>query len=247
MMKINAAWLLLIFTFTFSVSAQERWRGLAIEPENRCSPYDKKKQYPYPRSIEDRIIASMGGLIYGPYTGITFKSDSMTDIDNIVAASEGIDSGLCSASDEIRKRFSTDLLNLTLAAPKINRCGAGGKCGLDAGEWMPEKNKCWFANRVIKIKKKYGLSVNRDEASDLESVLSSCTSFDMVHYELKNTLPATKSEPRSSNDPLALYDDNGNGRITCDEARSHRITPVSANHPAYKYMYDRDSDGIVCE
>ncbi|MCY4073419.1 MAG: excalibur calcium-binding domain-containing protein [Chloroflexi bacterium] len=46
---------------------------------------------------------------------------------------------------------------------------------------------------------------------------------------------------------LALYDDNGNGRITCAEARRHGIAPVPRGHPAYQYMDDRDNDGIVCE
>ena len=31
---------------------------------------------------------------------------------------------------------------------------------------------------------------------------------------------------------LELYDDNGNGRITCAEARRHGIAPVSRGHPA---------------
>ena len=47
--------------------------------------------------------------------------------------------------------------------------------------------------------------------------------------------------------PLALYDDNGNGRITCAEAKAHDIAPVGADHPAYAYMNDRDGDGVVCE
>ena len=48
-------------------------------------------------------------------------------------------------------------------------------------------------------------------------------------------------------DPLALYDDDGNGRITCAEARVHGIAPVRSDDPAYRYMMDRDNDGVVCE
>ena len=47
--------------------------------------------------------------------------------------------------------------------------------------------------------------------------------------------------------PLALYDDNGNGRITCAEAGAHGIAPVRRNHPAYPHMTDGDGDGVVCE
>ena len=42
-------------------------------------------------------------------------------------------------------------------------------------------------------------------------------------------------------------DDNGNGRITCAEARRHGIVPVPRGHPAYPYMRDGDGDGVVYE
>ena len=53
--------------------------------------------------------------------------------------------------------------------------------------------------------------------------------------------------PGDDEDPLALYDDDGNGRITCVEARVHGIAPVHSDHPAYNHMTDRDDDGVVCE
>ncbi len=55
------------------------------------------------------------------------------------------------------------------------------------------------------------------------------------------------SEPADELNALAMYDDNGNGRITCKEARRHGIAPVPRNHPAYQYMRDGDNDGVVCE
>ena len=45
----------------------------------------------------------------------------------------------------------------------------------------------------------------------------------------------------------ARYDDNGNGRISCAEARAHGIAPVRRGHPAYPHMRDADGDGVVCE
>ncbi|WP_462158799.1 excalibur calcium-binding domain-containing protein [Pseudoalteromonas sp. GB56] len=227
-------------------NAQETWRGLVVEPENRCSPYDKSSQYPYPQSVEDRVVASMGGLVYGPYTGRYFESDRQTDIEHIVAASEGHDSGLCAASAKTREQFATDLLNLTLAAPEINRCGAQGKCGLDANEWMPAKNQCWFANRVVQIKTKYGLSVDAAEAQTLETVLANCESTELVYYPRQRSEDSTTSEPILIT-ALDKYDDNRNGRISCAEARAHGITPVSRDHAAYSFMSDRNNDGVVCE
>ena len=80
-------------------SAAETWNGLAVVPEQRCSPYDRAG-YPYPQSVEARIVASMGGRVYGPYTGRRFRSVRETDIDHVVALSEAHDSGLCAAGPE---------------------------------------------------------------------------------------------------------------------------------------------------
>ena len=52
----------------------------------------------------------------------------------------------------------------------------------------------------------------------------------------------------SGTDPLARYDDNRDGRITCKEARAHGIGPVHRrSHPAYRFRRDGDGDGVVCE
>lgn len=233
--------------------AQDTWRGLIIAPENRCSPYDKKSQYPYPQSVEDIIVANMGGIVYGPYTGRIFENDKKTDIEHILSTSEAHDSGLCAASPEVRKQFATDPLNLTLAAPEVNRCNPGGKCGFDAAEWMPEKNKCWFSNRIVELRQKYKLTIDINEARTLENTLRNCESFEMIMFEGRpeqgnlNAISNVQVPNISQKSALTLYDDNGNGKITCKEARAHGIAPVTQDHPAYQYMYDPDKDGVVCE
>ena len=117
------------FAFAGSASA-ETWRGLTVAPENRCSPYDKAADYPYPQSVEQDIVRQLGA-VYGPYTGSCFASTRETDIEHIVAASEAHDSGLCAADPATRAQFATDLRNLTLASPQVNRHQKSGK---DAGE-----------------------------------------------------------------------------------------------------------------
>ena len=49
-----------------------------------------------------------------------------------------------------------------------------------AADWLPELNRCWFANRLLKVKLKYRLSVDRDEAEALEAVLLGCMNFALV-------------------------------------------------------------------
>ena len=125
-----------------------------VAAEERCSPYDSD-DYPYSQSVEPRIVEDMGGIIYGPYTGIWFGSTSETDIEHIVARSEAHDSGLCAADAATRRRFASDLLNLTLASPAVNRSQKSGK---DVAEWLPDLNHCWFANRVVEVRQPYAAS-----------------------------------------------------------------------------------------
>ena len=229
----------------------ETWRGLAVAPEHRCTPYDRD-DYPYSRSVEDKIVATMGGRVYGPYTGRHYSTTRQTDIEHIVAVSEAHDSGLCAAGPDLRRRFASDLLNLTLAAPEVNRCGNSGKCAFDFAEWLPPMNRCWYAARIVAVKRAYALTVDRREAAALERVLSGCASTEMIFtaslaIEPTRTASDTRTRTVSASDALALYDDNRNGRITCAEARRHGIAPVPRSHPAYPFMRDGDGDGVVCE
>lgn len=225
-------------------SASDVWRGLVVAPEDRCSQY-VPDDYPYSQSVEQHIVAGMGGIIYGPYTGKWFDSTSDTDIEHIVARSEAHDSGLCAADPATRRQFASDLLNLTLASPAVNRSQKSGK---DTAEWLPNLNRCWFANRVVEVRQQYGLTIDERERDVLESILSGCTSTEMIVLEALSAPTATPApEEEEISSALEMYDDNGNGRITCAEARAHGIAPVRRGHPAYEYMNDADNDGVVCE
>ena len=231
------------------------WRGITVAPENRCSPYDSE-EYRYSPSVEPRIVNALGG-IYGPYTGTWFESIKETDIEHIVARSEAHDSGLCAAGPATWSEFASDLLNLTLASPSVNR---HQKSDNDAAEWLPELNQCWYVDRTIQVRLEYGLTIDRAEAEAIDRVLATCESTEMVVLADRGSTTAEATAtptptptaapgptPNADVDALALWDDNGNGRITCAEARAHGIAPVRRGHPAYEYMRDADGDGVVCE
>ena len=220
-----------------------------VTPESRCSPYNSR-DYAYPQSVEARIVAVLGG-VYSPYTMQVFASTRETDIEHIVARSEAHDSGLCAADLATRRRFASDLLNLTLADPGLNR---HVKRDHDATLWMPPTNRCWFANRVVEVRRKYGLTVDRLEAKALENVLRFCLTTGLTGIPGSPLPPPTSDalelpavKPLEGVDALRLWDDNSNGRITCAEARRHGIAPVPFTHPAYPFMRDGDGDGVVCE
>ena len=219
--------------------------------KNRCSPYNSD-DYSYPQSVEPQIVAQMGGRIYGPYTGTYFASTGETDIEHIVARSEAHDSGLCATDSNTRRAFGRDLLNLTLASPSVNR---HQKVDKDLAQWLPALNQCWYVNQVVLVKRKYNLTMDQAEAAVARRVLAGCSSTAMQFTDAGSASappPAAAPPPASSggncdSDPLGCYDDNNNGRITCAEARAHGIAPVPRGHPAYQYMRDGDSDGVVCE
>ena len=148
-----------------------------MAPESRCpgNRYDRDEYGSRYRSKEDDTIEELGA-IYGPYTGRCFESDRDTTIEHIVVVHEAHHSGLCAADTETKRTFAGDLLNLTLAAGDVN----SAKSNLDTFDWPPEKNQCWFAQRVVDVRRKYGMTVDRDKAGALEGVLSACQSTAIV-------------------------------------------------------------------
>ena len=68
-MKLKAL-LILAVAFSASVFSQDNtWRGLKIEKENRCSPYNRSEDYAYSQAIENKIIEALGNRIYSSYSG----------------------------------------------------------------------------------------------------------------------------------------------------------------------------------
>ncbi len=144
--------------------------ALTVAPESRCSPYERS-HYSYPQSVEEQIVQRQGGA-YSPYDGTVFESLGDSDIEHIVATSEAHDSGMCAEDRDARKTFARDLDNLTLATPQLNRHQKSGK---DAGEWLPAQNRCWFAQTIVHVKKKYALSVDQREYDALRGILVQAT------------------------------------------------------------------------
>ena len=99
------------------------------------------------------------------------------------------------------------------------------------------------------MKRKYNLSMDQAEANTARRVLGGCSSTAMQFTDQGSAPqpPPAGSGSNCDSNPLGCYDDNGNGRITCAEARRHGIAAVPRGHPAYQYMRDGDSDGVVCK
>lgn len=218
------------------------WNGLRVAPEDRCADYDPD-DYPYPQSVELKIVAGMSH-VYSPYTGEYFAHPGETDIEHIVARSEAHDSGLCAASPAKKRAFASDLDNLTLASPTLNRHRKRDK---DAAEWMPAMNRCWFANQVILVRQEYDLTIDPREAHALHQVLTTCQSVEMSMPPPPSTGPS--DAPIQSPPPApAIYH-------SCEEAESAGLRRVPGSKgkgrgfPTAQVTgpRDGDNDGVVCE
>ena len=154
----------------------ETWRGLKVCAERPRDGYDRDHYGTGYRSLEDDIIAALpptmkqAGQVYTPYSCIAFvitsRGTAETNIEHIVALAEAHDSGI---ANDRRRAFASDLDNLTIADPTVNR----SKIAKDAAEWRPRRHGAWFAQRVIKVKLEYGLSIDPAERDALEGLLAS--------------------------------------------------------------------------
>ena len=189
--------------------------GITIAPENRCSPYNQR-DYSYPQSVEPRIVAQQGNRIYGPYSGRYFASTGETDIEHIVARSEAHDSGLCAVDSAARKAFGRDLLNLTLASPRVNRYE---KIAKDLAEWLPALNHCWYVNQVVLVKRKYNLTMDQAEASTAQRVLAGCAKPIVMQFTDPGSAPPPPPRPCPSN---------------CTQAHAMGMSNMGTDHACYQ-------------
>ena len=165
--------------------------------------------------------------------------------DHHVALAEAWRSGACRWPSQRLNDFANYPINLRLIPAGVNL----SKSDKDPAEWNyadPDAAH-WYANCAgihlwLQVKDHWELSADAAESHTLRE-RASCTPG-----ALATAATPTHASPASTPTvDVSRYDTNGNGRITCAEARAAGIAPVRRGHPAYPYMDDRDGDGVVCE
>ena len=155
-------------------------RELRIEPPSDCN--EVRSEYGYQRkNVLLPIAREMGGA-YGPYTQRLFPEleipgQDTVEVEHIVALDEADASGMCGRSTGEKRVFGSDPLNLTFAARYVN--GSQEKHAKDIAEWAPPCNRGWFADRVVRVKHRYDLTVDTAEVKVLRSILNGPYSTDM--------------------------------------------------------------------
>ena len=154
-----------------TAAIEETGLGLELAAEDRCTPY-RRADYRYPPSVEPRI-ADRDGLV-SRLDSTRFGSIRESDIEHVVSLSEAHDSGMCGRSLQEKRAFARDLDNLALASVRLNRYQKRGK---DAGEWLPPTHagRCFLAATVVKVKRKYHLTVDQRELAVLDSLVRACS------------------------------------------------------------------------
>lgn len=118
----------------------------------------------------------VAGVLVDPYTGeqVRFaKADAnAVQIDHRVALAEAWRSGAWAWPPAQRELFANDPVNLAASKGSVNQ----GKGDDDAAHWLPvgPPRQCVFAQRVVAVKTKYGLTVDPDEATALRRALALC-------------------------------------------------------------------------
>ena len=148
-------------------SAQGVQVVLAIAPERDRTGYERPTTNRYQR--HERAVYLELGMDRTPYTCTAIGGDlTRVDVEHIVALAEAHDSGL---APEHMLAFSGDPWNLTVAMPRENR---NVKSDKDAAEYLPPRNACWYAGRVLAVKARWKLAVDGAEASALIDALEGC-------------------------------------------------------------------------
>ncbi len=125
-----------------------------------------------------RDCVVLTGVLDGPYTGerIEFQrgqdTSSLVQIDHVVALSDAWQKGAQQLTEQQRRDFANDPLNLLAVSGWANQQKGDG----DTATWLPPRRefRCSYVSRQILVKERYGLWVTAAERDAMERVLSAC-------------------------------------------------------------------------
>jgi hypothetical protein len=117
----------------------------------------------------------VGGEWYSVYDQVTTNNPSDFDVDHFVPLKEAWDSGAYAWSTEKRKEFANDLGfggSLIAVTASSNR----SKSDKDPADWLPANTgyHCRYITNWVKVKIRWGLSVDRDELEAIGRVSQAC-------------------------------------------------------------------------
>ncbi|KAA0917954.1 HNH endonuclease family protein [Dietzia sp. ANT_WB102] len=125
-----------------------------------------------------RDCVVLTGVLDGPYTGERIEfvrgqaTSSQVQIDHVVALSDAWQKGAQQLTEEQRRDFANDPLNLLAVAGRANQQKGDG----DTATWLPPRRefRCSYVSRQVLVKERYGLWVTQAERDAMDRVLAGC-------------------------------------------------------------------------
>ena len=115
---------------------------------------------------------------------------------------------------------------------------------------MPDQNRCWFAQTVVDVRLKYGLTIDRRKADAIDRMLVGCTST-----AISSNITQPPAPPAANHPPVQAYQnctgmrEAGWNRGVDRNGGTYRDEWDDAERRTYNLntSSDRDNDGHACE
>ncbi|GAA4119919.1 HNH endonuclease family protein [Enteractinococcus coprophilus] len=145
-------------------------------------------------TLADNGCTVLSGVLDDPFTGETINflrgpgTSSDVQIDHVVALSDSWQKGAQELSEEQRKRFANDPLNLLAVDGPANQ----QKSDADAATWLPPNKafRCEFVAIQTAVKAKYDLWITQAEYDAIRNVLHECPTQSV--YTTEDELPVLR-------------------------------------------------------
>lgn len=180
------------------------------------------------------------------YDNKKFTKASGLDIDHLVPLAEAWRSGANRWNTATRTAYANDMgykESLIAVSAKSNRT----KSDKDPAKWLPRASyQCTYAKNWIAVKYRWGMTVDNQERTKLNSIIKSRCKNKIITLPKKASVKTTAtntsaSKPSTTKPPSTVYYKN------CSEAKAAGVTPLYRGQPGYGKHLDRDGDGVACE
>lgn len=122
------------------------------------------------RFASDKRCRVVTGRWISPFTGKVIQNASKIEIDHVVPLAWSWDRGAGQWSEDRRKRFANDMINLWPVEASLNQ----SKGAFGPNDWLPPHGQCGYVARFTRIVKKYKLEPSPAESTWVQSFLESC-------------------------------------------------------------------------
>jgi hypothetical protein len=124
--------------------------------------------------VTNSSCTATSGSWYSPYDGVTWTAAGDVDIDHVVPLAEAWKSGANSWTTSKRQQYANDLTRPQLIAVTDNVNQSKGD--QDPSTWQPSRSayRCTYARMWIAVKYYWGLKLQSNEKSALQSMLNTC-------------------------------------------------------------------------